>query len=163
MKAYSLQEIKLELQELPPTILSDLCLSLARYKMENKQYLGYLLFKAQDPNEFVAGIKVETDEYFVQFKTQKNLYHLKKNLRKVLRILNRYCQYMGNKALTAEVLIYFCLKIKQADIPVKENERLSNLWRSTEKKIRQLVSTVEEEDMRVDLLNELQLVFNDSK
>ena len=73
MNISSLQEVKQELQELPPKELLELCISLAKYKKDNKEYLGYLLFQAHDRANFVLQIKTEIDNHFTEMKTQKNL------------------------------------------------------------------------------------------
>ena len=43
MKVSSLSELKKELHELPQKQLMELCLSLAKYKKDNKEFLDYLL------------------------------------------------------------------------------------------------------------------------
>ena len=44
MKAAASSDIKKELEHLQPKELLDLCISLAKYKKECKEYLGFLLF-----------------------------------------------------------------------------------------------------------------------
>jgi hypothetical protein len=43
----TLAEIKKELQQVDADLLQTLCLRLAKYKKENKELLGYLLFESQ--------------------------------------------------------------------------------------------------------------------
>ncbi len=154
MNVSSLQEVKQELQELQPKQLLELCISLAKYKKDNKEYLGYLLFQAQDREGFILQIKTEIDNHFAEMKTQKNLYYIKKSLRKLLRILNKYCKYMGDKPSTAEVLIYFLLRIKQSGIPIHKSARLVNLFNAQVKKIKSVTSSLHE-DLQADYLREL--------
>ncbi len=154
MNLSSLQEIKQELHELSPKELLELCISLAKYKKDNKEYLGYLLFQAQDRDGFIIQVKKEIDDHFSEMGAQKNLYYIKKSLRKLLRILNKCCKYMGDKAATAEVLIYFLLKIKQAGIPIHKSARLVNLVAAQQKKIRSVISSLHE-DLQADFLKEL--------
>ena len=59
MKSGTLAEIKKELQELEPKQLADLCIALAKYKKDNKEYLGYLLFDAHDKENTVKSVKEE--------------------------------------------------------------------------------------------------------
>lgn len=158
MNVSSLQEVKQELQELSQKELLELCISLAKYKKDNKEYLGYLLFQAQDRDGFVQQIKAEIDEHFTELKTQKNLYYIKKSLRKLLRILNKYCKYMGDKPATAEVLIYFCRKIKWSGIPIHKSTRLVNLFNAQVKKIRSVTSSLHE-DLQADYLKELDTII----
>ncbi|TAL61726.1 MAG: hypothetical protein EPN85_04115 [Bacteroidetes bacterium] len=158
MKVSSLQEVKRELQEIPPRELLELCISLAKYKKDNKEYLAYLLFQSHDRNAFILQIKAETDELFVELKTQENMYHIKKGLRRILRIINKYCKYLGNKAGSAEVHLHFCQKIKEAGIPIHKSARLVNLFHAQEKKIRSLISTLHE-DLQADYLKEVGAIF----
>ena len=156
MNFSSLQAVKEELQQLSPKELLELCISLAKYNKENKEYLGYLLFQANDREGFIAQIKAEIDDHFInEIESQKNLYYVKKSLRKLLRIINKYCKYIGDKSASAEVLIYFCLKIKKAGIPIHNSARLINLFNAQEKKIRWLVSLLHE-DLQADYLKELE-------
>jgi hypothetical protein len=53
----SLAEIKKELQQTDPDVIQSLCLRLAKYKKENKELLGYLLFESQDEASYVRQIK----------------------------------------------------------------------------------------------------------
>jgi hypothetical protein len=157
MNVSSLQEVKQELQELSPKELLELCISLAKYKKDNKEYLGYLLFQAHDRDGFILEVKSEIDSHFTEIVTQKNLYYIKKSLRKILRIINKYCKYMGDKSATAELHIYFCLKIKQAHIPIHKSARLVNLFNAEEKKIRSVISALHE-DLQADFLKELDTI-----
>jgi len=154
MNIPSLQEVKQELQEMSPKRLLELCLSLTKYKKDNKEYLGYLLFQASDREGFIAEIKKEIDNHFSEIQTLTNLYPVKKKLRSVLRIINKYCKYMGDKAVTAELLIYFCRKVKQAQIPIHKSARLENLFNTQVKRIHSAISGLHE-DLQADFLREL--------
>jgi hypothetical protein len=158
MNVSSLQEVKHELQELSQKELVDLCISLAKYKKDNKEYLGYLLFQAHDRAAFILEVKTEMDIHFKEMESQKNLYYIKKSLRKLLRIINKYCKYLGDKAATAELHLYFSFKIKQAKIPIHKSARLTNLFNAEEKKIRSVISTLHE-DLQADFLKELEDVL----
>jgi hypothetical protein len=72
MKASSISELKKELNELPAKQLVELCLHLAKYKKDNKEFLDYLLFQAHDKASFVSAVKTEIDEHFTELKTQAN-------------------------------------------------------------------------------------------
>ena len=108
MKASSISELKKELNELPAKQLLELCLHLAKYKKDNKEFLDYLLFQAHDKASFVNAVKTEIDEHFTELKTQANLYYVKKSLRKLLRLISKYCKYISDKSLAADLHIYFC-------------------------------------------------------
>lgn len=157
MKAASLHELKKELQELSPSQLAELCIALAKYKKDNKEYLGYLLFDAHDKSGFIQEVKKEVDGEFAVINSHSNLYHAKKSLRKILRTVNKYCKYLGDKALVAELHIYFCDKMKYCGLPFRRSQILLNLYERELKKIDTLVSALHE-DLQNDYLNDLERI-----
>lgn len=159
MKAASLSELKKELNELPQKQLVELCVTIAKYKKDNKEFLDYLLFQAHDKPTFVLEVKKEIDEHFDELKSQSNLYYVKKSLRKLLRIINKYCKYIADKALAAELHIYFCEKLKQSRIPYKKSQLLVNMYEQELKKINTLISSLHE-DLQQDYLNELEKIID---
>jgi hypothetical protein len=158
MKVSSLSELKKELHELPQKQLMELCLSLAKYKKDNKEFLDYLLFQSHDKQSFVTAIKTEIDEHFEELKFQTNLYFVKKSLRKLLRILTKYCKYMGDKASATDVHIYFCVKLKASNIPYHKSQLLVNMYEQQLKKINTLILGLHE-DLQQDYFNELQQIL----
>lgn len=149
MKPAGLADIKKELQELPPEQLLELCLALAKYKKDNKEYLGYLMFDAHDKLSFAAEVRTIMDEQMAELQKQPNLYYVKKGLRKLLRIVNKYCKYAGDKAFAAEMHIYFLTKLKDSGIKYHKDKRLVNLYAGEIKKINALVNSLHE-DVRQD-------------
>lgn len=158
MKSGSLNEIKKELQELEPKRLADLCIALAKYKKDNKEFLDYLMFESHDKEGFVKQVKQLVDENFVELKPDINLYYAKKSLRKILRIINKYIKYIGDKGIGAELHIYFLKKLKQTKIPIEKSARLVNLKASEIKKIKALIDALHE-DLQYDYLKELDEVL----
>jgi len=157
MKAASLNELKKELHQLSAKELVELCISLAKYKKDNKEFLGYLLFESHDKTAFVKEVKSEVDAHFLELKLQSNLYYIKKSLRKLLRILTKYCKYMGDKAVTAELHIYFCLKLKESGIPVHKSQLLVNMYEQQLKKINTAISSLHE-DLQSDFNSDLEKI-----
>ena len=153
-KDASLHEIKKELLLHPPSELVELCIRIAKYKKENKELLGYLLFEADDKTAFLKNIKSEMDVNFKNIDIYSNLYFIKKSLRKQLRILTKYNKFSADKALSAEVLIYFCKKLKTSGIPYQKSQQLVNLFEQQLKKINGLIETLHE-DLQYDLLKEV--------
>ena len=158
MKVSSISELKKELHELPQKQLMDLCLSLAKYKKDNKEFLDYLLFQAHDKQSFVATVKTEIDDYFEELKSQTNLYFVKKSLRKLLRLITKYCKYIGDKASATELHIYFCTKLKSSKIPYHKSQLLINMYEQQLKKINTLILALHE-DLQQDYFNELQRIL----
>ena len=157
MKVSSISELIKELQELPQKQLVDLCLNLAKYKKDNKEFLDYLLFQAHDKLSFITAIKSEIDEHFEELKLQANLYYVKKSLRKLLRIITKYCKYLNDKAAAAELHIYFCSKLKQSKIPYHKSQLLVNMFEQQLKKINTLILGLHE-DLQQDYLNDLEKI-----
>lgn len=106
MKLYGLQDIKKELQFHDKSELADLCMRLARYKKENKELLAYLLFDADNEQNFIESVIAESGFMFSQLPS--NSYQMAKSLRKILRLLNKYVKFMGSKEAEVEFLISFC-------------------------------------------------------
>jgi len=152
MHTYSISEIKKELKELSKEELLEKCMALAKYKKDNKEFLNYLVFEAHDPENFVKGIKQEVDGYFAEI-TQPNLYLVKKSLRKILRIINRYAKYLGSKEKEAELIIYFLSSLKNSGIPYHKNTVLVNLYNAQLKKLNTCISKLHE-DLQYDLKKE---------
>lgn len=157
MKSGALSDIKKELQELEPKQLAELCIALAKYKKDNKEYLDYLLFEAHDKSGFVTQVKEEVNKQFLELHPDTNLYYVKKSLRKILRIINKYIKYIGDKAVAAELHIYFCDKLKASKIPIHKSARLVNLKAGEIKKIKALINTLHE-DLQYDYLKDLEKI-----
>jgi|SRR5882724_8965796 len=153
MKAATVHEIKQELSVTKPPDIAELCLRLARFKKENKELLTYLLFEAHDEAGFITGVKQEIDELFETINLS-HLYFAKKTLRKIVRIINKYCRYSGNKQTEMDLRIWFCVKLNSSGIPFHKNTVISNLYLSQLKKLYFILSTLHE-DLQYDYLKEL--------
>jgi hypothetical protein len=153
MKAATIQEIKKELNNLSPSRLEELCLRLAKFKKDNKELLTYLLFESEDLTEYIGNVKKEIDEEFKEL-PKPNLYLTKKSLRKILRITAKQIRYTGSPQAEVELLTYFCAKIKDSGIPIKNSPVLVNLYQQQLKKIQGVIDTMHE-DLQYDYLKEL--------
>lgn len=158
MKTSSISELKKELNELPQKQLVELCLHLAKYKKDNKEFLDYLLFHAHDKESFIITVKEEINLHFEELKMQTNLYYVKKSLRKLLRIITKYCKYINDKALAADLHIYFCKKMKASGIPYHKSQLLINMYEQQLKKINGLINNLHE-DLQQDYLNDLEKII----
>lgn len=157
MKTAGVSEIKKELGELSAKELVELCMNLARYKKDNKEYLAYLLFDAHDKSTFTAEVKKEMDELYAQIDVHSNLYYVKKSLRKILRLVIRYCRYLDDKAAAAELHIYFCFKLKNSGIQFHKSQLILNLYEQELKKINVLIRALHE-DLQNDYAAELEKI-----
>lgn len=86
--------------------------------------------------------------------TATNLYLIKKSLRKILRITNKYIKYTGSKQAEAELLTYYCQSLRQSGIPIHKSTALSNLYDQQIKKIKAAISTMHE-DLQHDYTRQL--------
>lgn len=148
MNSASISEIKKELQRLDTDELNAICLRLAKYKKENKELLSYLLSDAHDEAGYIRGIKAELDVMFEEL-DGRNLYITKKILRKILRFANRQIKYSGIAQTELELRIYFCEKVKEANIPLTAGTVLYNLYQQQLKKISMVLAKLPE-DYQVD-------------
>jgi len=153
MRSSTIHEIKQELVTLKAGEVTALCLRLARFKKENKELLSYLLFEAQDEQNYIKNIKQEIKELFAEINLS-HLYFAKKTLRKILRVINKHSRYSGNKQTDMELRIFFCRQLIDSGIPFRQNAVLSNIFDGQLKKIDIALAALHEDlqhDYRKDI------------
>jgi hypothetical protein len=158
MKAVTIKELKLELDNLSPKELRELCLHLSKFKKENKELLTYLLFEASDEASYVLSVKREVDLQFEQI-NKKSYYLIKKGLRRILLNIRKYIRYSRKKETEIDLLIYFCVKLKKFTPFVQKNSRLRNLYDGQIETIRKKVLSLHE-DLQFDYETELNIMNN---
>jgi hypothetical protein len=156
MKTATLHEIKLELKSLAAADLAELCSRLARFKKENKELLTYLLFEAHNEPNYIDSVKKLIDEEFAEIKNP-NLYFIKKSLRKILRITNKYARYSGSKTVEIELLIHFCTALNNSGIPFHTSTAISNLYTQQIKKIKNTLTGLHE-DLQYDYIRQVEML-----
>ncbi len=154
MKAASVNEIKRELAELDSKTVQELCMRLVKYKKENKELLTYLLFGGHDEEGYIAHVKTEMDELFHSLPTG-NVYFIKKSLRKILRFANKQIKYSGNKKTELELRLHFCIKVKEAGVPLRSSTVLYNMNEQQVKKIKALLARLPD-DLQYDYQREVE-------
>jgi membrane-anchored protein YejM (alkaline phosphatase superfamily) len=157
IKAASLSELKKELQTLPPAKVLELCMHLAKYKKENKEFLSYLLFEAYNEQAYIKDVKDQIDELFDGM-NKSSLYLAKKTIRKILRATNKYAKYSGSKQTEAELLLFFCKTLKKSGVPIHTSTALSNLYQGQIQKINKALATLHE-DLQHDYAEELKTLL----
>ncbi len=154
MKAASVKDIKYELSRRSSNDLVDLCLRLSRFKKENKELLTYLLYESENEAAYIESIKREVDEQFEAI-NRSSYYFMKKSVRKILRLINKYNRYSKKKETEVELMIYFCRKLKTLEPGIEGNVVLSNIFQrqlsATKKNIKDL-----HEDLQYDYQLELE-------
>lgn len=153
MKAATIHEIKQELSNRKPAEVTDLCLRLARFKKENKELLTYLLFEAHREEEFVGELKEEIADLFHSI-NKTHLYFAKKTLRRIVRVINKYCRYSQSKQTEVELRLFFCNRLFHADISLYNNA-IGKIYDGQVKKLREALETLHE-DLQYDYRRELE-------
>ncbi len=154
MKAATVSEIKQELQHRPPKELAELCLTLAKFKKENKELLTYLLYEKSNESNYIQSVKNEIDEQFETI-NKKNYYLIKKGIRKALRNLKKYIRYSKRKDTQVELLIYFCKKLKNFSPSISRSKVLVNMYKQQISMIQKILPKLEE-DLQYDYGIELE-------
>ena len=154
MRAATVHEIKQELSSLKPAALMELCLRLARFKKENKELLTYLLFEAHNERGYVESIKKEMDDLFAEI-NRSHLYYAKKSLRKIIRIINKYCRYSNSKQTEVELRIHFCSSLQSSGIALHRNPAITKIYETQLKKVNALIDGLHE-DLQYDYRRELE-------
>ncbi|MFK8060083.1 MAG: hypothetical protein AB8B78_08340 [Polaribacter sp.] len=155
MKASTIKQVKDELSHKSANELKELCLQLARFKVENKELLTYLLFEAHNEEQYVDNIKTFINDQFDEIDT-KNGYYVRKKIRKVLTSCKKFIRFSKNKETEAEILLYFCNKLKNYNPYFKRSSRLQNIYQTQVKMAKNAIGKLHE-DLQYDLL----LVLNE--
>ena len=153
MKAASISELQKELALFERKRLLELCMQMAKYKKENKEFLSYLLFEAHDEKAYISSVKELVDEGFNTM-NRNTVYLTKKSLRKVLRMMNKFIKYSGSRETEIELRVYFVSQVKATRIPIDKSALLSNLYYREIEKIKTLISKLHE-DLQYDYKQEL--------
>lgn len=127
MKAATIIEIKKELKYRSQEQLIDYCLAMARFKLESKELLSYLVFESEDEQAYIQSVKNYITNEFGAI-TATNFFFIKKSVRKILRQVKRYVRYSKKKDTEAELLIHFCTELKEMRPSIKRNRVLTNMY-----------------------------------
>ncbi|WP_319589833.1 hypothetical protein [uncultured Draconibacterium sp.] len=154
MDIASLSHIKKELKNLPPEVLQDVVVRLAKYKKENKELLSYLLFEAYNEDEYIRQVKEEIDLEFMSL-NRSSFYLAKKTIRKVLKTTKKHIRFSGKKETEIELLLYFCKKLKDSRLNYKRSRVVFNMYLTQVKRIQKVISMLHE-DLQYDYREELE-------
>lgn len=157
MKASTISELKKELKLRHPDKVIEYCIRIAKHKKENKELLSYLLFESDNESGYIESVKNEIDNQFSTL-NKSNIYLIKKTVRKVLNMTNKYIRYSANKQTEAELLIYFCKNLKDRHIPIKRSRILGNIYDRQIVKISKALSTLHE-DLQFDYADALEEIL----
>lgn len=154
MKPVTVSVLKKELNQLTQEELIETCLKLAKFKKENKELLTYALFDSHDEDEYIREIKSEMDIEFTNLNLT-SLYYIKKGVRKILRIIKKYIRYSKKKETEADILLYFCSKMKQLKPAHKKNVQMVAIYERQLTMAKKAISVLHE-DIQYDFNLELE-------
>ena len=148
VKAASIDEIKKELQQLPPKKAMELVLRLARFKKENKELLSYLLFEAGDTAGYIQSIEIQIREQLNELSAVRTS-EQKKGARRVLRLINRQAKYIGTKEAHVQMLHFYCVQFAEIFGYPDLANTLATIFLQQLNKIMKLIPQIDE-DLRHD-------------
>lgn len=159
MKAVTIKQLKEELSHKSANELKELCLHLSRFKKENKELLTYLLFESHNEETYIQTIKEQMDVQFLEINT-KSFFYIRKSVRKILSLTKKYIRYSKKKETEAELLLYFCIKLKEMKPSINRSQRLLNVFNSQIKMIKKAIEKLHE-DLQYDYQLELEELLNE--
>ena len=127
MKPASLSLIKSALNHRNEEELRKLCISLARHKLENKELLSYLLFDADDEDEYIRLVNEEVSHLFAQI-NNSNLYYIKKGVRKILRLAKKQIRFSKEAETEVAILLHFLSELKEYASYFDQSTAFRNLY-----------------------------------
>ncbi|MEO6582761.1 MAG: hypothetical protein ABIO05_00460, partial [Ferruginibacter sp.] len=126
-----------------------------------KELLTYLLFYNNNENSYVADIKESLHLLFTDVNV-KSYFITKKNLRKILRLSNKFIRYSPNLATEVDILIYIADEILQLNLNLSKSAALQNLYNNLIKRIEKKINDLHE-DLQYDFNKQLFLLIPQKK
>ena len=158
MKAVTVKQLKEELSHKSANELKELCLHLSKFKKENKELLTYLLFESHNEEQYIQSVKEQTEVLFSEINT-KSYFYIRKSVRKILTLTKKYIRYSKKKETEIELLLHFCLRLKEFKPTIKKSPRLLATFNRQILLIKKAVATLHEDlqyDFEIELDNLLE-------
>jgi predicted nuclease with TOPRIM domain len=159
MKAATLKAIKEELNMRSREELVELCLSLSKFKKENKELLTYLLYEVSDELSFINSIKEEIDLAFKEI-NRTSYYYLKKSIRKILRNTKKNIRYSKKKQTEVELILFYCNKLKNFTPSISKSIPLTRIFEREILRVEKIVAKLDA-DLQYDYGNEIEIIRNE--
>jgi hypothetical protein len=137
MKAASISELKKALERLDRDDLLDACVRLAKFKVDNKELLTYVLLKSHDEQQYAKEVCDELEQQFREAKTMP-----KKTIRKLIRWLDKRIRYSGDVETELEVRICFCRLVVRRKVRLDVCKVSANMYRGQLNKIEKSLEKV---------------------
>ncbi|MCK0180485.1 hypothetical protein MWU50_14385 [Flavobacteriaceae bacterium S0862] len=148
MKPATITELKKELKYRSQEQLVDYCLAMARFKLESKELLTYLVFESENEATYIESVKGYITSSFQEINTL-SYHYIKKSVRKILRQVKRFIRYSKKKETEAELLIYFCKELGEIRPSYKRNTVLTNTYNKQLELAQKAIAKVHE-DLQYD-------------
>lgn len=148
MISATVKELKTELSSRSPKELVELCLSLAKFKKENKELLTYLLYEAENEDAFIAGVKNEIDQLFTEV-NRESIYLAKKTIRKILRITKKHIRYSKKPETDVTLRMHFCSRMWAMRSFILRSGAMEKLYQRELESIEKTIGTLHE-DLQFD-------------
>ena len=159
MKAATVKAIKEELNMRSREELVELCLSLSKFKKENKELLTYLLYEVSDELSFINSIKEEIDLAFKEI-NRTSYYYLKKSIRKILRNTKKNIRYSKKKQTEVELILFYCNRLKNLSPPISKSIPLTRIFEREILRVEKIVTKLDA-DLQYDYGNEIEIIRNE--
>jgi hypothetical protein len=153
MNSATISILKQELKLRPPEQLIAACIRLAKYKVENKELLTYLLFESENETMFIQSIKEEMEKEFAAI-NRSNFYLAKKSIRRLLKINNKYIRFSAQKTTEVELRLHFCRQLRKYGYYENKDTALDRMYLRQMDNIRKVLLRLNE-DLQFDYGREL--------
>jgi len=155
MKSKTVPVIRKELATRSHKDLQELCLRLARFKVENKELLSYVLFDSDYEDGYIEKVKEDIKSTFEDINTS-NVYYAKKGIRKILKNTKKHIRYSKKKETEIELLMCFCTALKTAYPHYRRSKVLVNVLETQISRIYKIIDSVHE-DLQFDFKEEMKV------
>lgn len=156
MEIAGIREIRATLKDKTPQELMELCLKMAKYKKENKEYLTYLLYEAGNEASYIESVKRHITAEFEDI-NRSSFYQIKKSIRKILRLVLKYIRYSKKKDTEVQLRLFFCQQLIEMKPSLKRSTVLKNIYYQQLKVARKALEKLHE-DLQYDYEIEIQEV-----
>ena len=112
--------------------------------------LSYVLFEAQDEQQYVETLKESLKELFEEVNV-KTLYIAMKNLRKIIRLANRFLKYTSIKESHVQIYMFILQEILALDLNLSRSTSLLKIYSSLKNKLSNLIGELHE-DLQYDYM-----------
>lgn len=144
----SLKTIREEISHLSKNELEEICIQLAKFKKENKEFLSYILFDINNEENFASQLEIELQSLFSEVNI-KSAYYAKKQIRKIIKTASRYLKYTKVKETHVRLYIYILKEFKALNISYSANSALQKIEINLKNKICNLIEGLHE-DLQYD-------------